>query len=661
MVDEQVNEFLRRIEEAFADLLAFLHKRHGQKSTSDIKKLKNLFKGLIAWSKHPDQEPYLHPARILDFRARRTKATVAKRNLNAIAQSVLRLRQSIHEAPDSYYRTRDGTISGVTFSIESYHREGRYRLKIELDGHDFVDIVRGIKKTEVSVQRYHASREEHAMFWQQYMLNVKDDFSYLNTKHLGGTIPLPENNVLLEDIYIPLRAARSTSLSKATHLTETTKWLSGISSSQAKDKAIVEKESFPPENVEKILHDILNNKSESRWLVILGEPGAGKSTLLAYLAYSLASGKAEQWGFKRFTPFFVDLFEYARSNNQDLMQYCVSKSLQGLADEKQKEGIREALSEVLNKCAKERKSDDGVFFLLDGLNNAKEKQCQVAQQIEVLRNRYKNAFIIVSSRSLDYYETPLNAFDHFVLDNLQYGDIIKFINTWFDVLSRRRKLTQTGTDWSEWKAQRCRHLLNHIDRNPSLKRISTNPLYLSFLVLISSDPDTHLPETQVRILDQYFAKLILDREREYRSSLGYKSILQAFVEISVVIHRSFFGDLQEDTTKDFVCNYIADQVDSDPEKLLEFWVNAGVFFVAKTLDQNELILPRYQTFVEYGLACKLSSTWDASSKRASLWKSLTSNLHNSSLFQPLALFFCSHSLSFFFCRECFKARGGCVF
>ncbi len=415
------------------------------------------------------------------------------------------------------------------------------------------------------------------------------------------------------------------------------KWLSGIPEEFAKQKEIVEKPASPPIPVEQIMKNALDKQDKTKsHMAFLGYPGSGKTTLVKYLAHSVASGKAEEWGLKGFIPFFIDLTDYHRRGDSDLLKYALDKAVEHIVDKTKRNGIKKVLERAITECEENSGKDGRVIFLLDALDETRDEKRRIVEEIERIRDLYKKAFIIVTSRTIGYYEAPLDGFECYLIEDLQIEEMSEFVRTWFRMLAEEKSGER---DWDDWVKSRTDFLIGKIDDTPGLRRIVVSPLHLTFLVLLASDPDAELPQTRAALYSRYFEKLFFNWEKKHGPlPFSKDEVLEGFREICWIIHGSLFGNIKYDPTRDFIKKPLKDSFSQDPDQLLDFWSRTGIFFVAKTKDQTEFILPRHLSLLEYGFACKLAQLWDDPIKREELWKALKANVNNRYLYEPLMLF-----------------------
>jgi HEAT repeat protein len=480
-------------------------------------------------------------------------------------------------------------------------------------------------------------------FLDDYLEQVEQRNRHLDVRYFDMLLPLIDNALELKDTYIGLRATKDNSMTSATPLTKDMEMSSGVSEEIVEEKRIVRKleDEIPqPVLVDQILRGILKKEDTAeRHIVFLGSPGSGKSTLLRYLALFVASNQFEKLGMESFAPIFIDLAEYARSKEGDLITFALKKAVENIVDGSTRKGIKEALRHCINQCENNGQTNGKVLFLMDALDEIRTEKRRIVRQIEDIRNRYGKAFIIVTSRTKDYYESPFIGFRLYPIQKLQDEELLVFVRKWFELIAERNAVEKPGMDWKIWANDRANILIDKIKKIPPLRYIATTPLYLTFLALLSSDPSTDIPQTRADLFHQFIEKLILKWEEKGEPAVAIYSddLINGFTEICWIIHGSLYGDIQYEPTLSFVKKRLVGPYSLNPSQILDFWIKAGVFHIVKTEYRKELILPAHSSFLEYGFAHKLTDLWDDPVEREELWNCLKLNLRNPALFEPILL------------------------
>jgi HEAT repeat protein len=541
-------------------------------------------------------------------------------------------------------------VERATEYIPKYEREGPvYRLKVLYEKIEYLDIfskvdsVAAKNKDALDSVALRSPSASEKTFFDDYLEQVEQRNRHLDVRYFDILLPLIDNALELKDTYIRLRATKDDSMTPATPLTEGLERSSGIPEQIVKEKGIVKKPGVEIHQhlfVDQILQSAFDHKDKAeRHMVFIGSPGSGKTTLLRHLALSTAMNYFNKWGMEDFVPILIDLSEYARNKGGDLLKFALKKAVENIVDRSTEKGIKKALRNCINQCETNGRASGKVLFLMDALDETGTEKRRIVRQIEDIRNRYGKAFIIVTSRTIDYYESPLIGFRRYLVDKLHDQEPLDFVRKWFELLGEKKTIEQPEMDWKIWANERADTLIQKMDNVPPLRLIITNPLCLTFLVLLASDPTADIPQTRADLYQQYIEKLILTWETKRDSGISDLSedLRGGFTEICWIVHRALYGDIQAEPTRDFVRKNIVGSYSLNPNQILEFWIKAGVFHIVKTEHQNELILPTHSTFLNYGFARKLADLWDDPKEREELWNNIEINLRNPLLYEPLLL------------------------
>lgn len=275
--------------------------------------------------------------------------------------------------------------------------------------------------------------------------------------------------IKLRDIYVPLNLLRVTNLS------DTTLEMPGANNAKLRTSlAHSPRHLFNRQNeLESIMHTndkktnleayslekiVLPNKK----VVILGGPGSGKTTMIRYLTTKYVTERDST-----FFPIFISLREYIKL-----------KSIE-------KASILEFISNYYN--SHDLKISSGFFakylsagscvVMFDGLDEILNDQDRIeaATKIEQFAASFgERNTIIVTSRIPSYRLAQLTGFEHYTLEQFQKGQISDFITKWFQIVEENTDCQTGGQE-----------LVSILSKDPNLLSLSTNPLMLSLICLIS--------------------------------------------------------------------------------------------------------------------------------------------------------------------------------
>jgi hypothetical protein len=275
--------------------------------------------------------------------------------------------------------------------------------------------------------------------------------------------------IKLRDIYVPLNLLRVTNLSDTSlelPNTNNSKLRSSLAGSprglfnqqnklesimQASDK----KTSLEAYSLEKIL---LPNKK----VVILGGPGSGKTTMIRYLTAKLITDKDST-----IFPVFVSLREYIKLKSNEttsildfISNYFNSHDL-----------------EISSGFFAKYLSAGSCVVMFDGLDEILNDQDRIeaATKIEQFAASFgEGNTIIVTSRIPSYRLAQLTGFEHYTLEQFQEEQISDFVKKWFQIVEENTDCQTGGHE-----------LISMLCKDPNLLSLSTNPLMLSLICLIS--------------------------------------------------------------------------------------------------------------------------------------------------------------------------------
>jgi hypothetical protein len=221
--------------------------------------------------------------------------------------------------------------------------------------------------------------------------------------------------------------------------------------------------------------------------VIVGDPGAGKTTMFKRL--TLLSINNELAGLPSL-PVYIKLHEFARSGNDDLLDFSATTWERAYAIPK----VQAA------RLLAERMEAGEVLFLLDALDetvigdnmeSAEESYKHVVRAIMQLTQRYHRVPIVVTARKEGYRQRgPLTGFTKLEVLDFLPEQIDLFITKWFEHYGDERRRGFAAM------------LITALKNQPRMTALAANPLLLSLIVLAYEDNDQQLPENRSRLYQQ---------------------------------------------------------------------------------------------------------------------------------------------------------------
>ncbi|MEZ2321723.1 MAG: NACHT domain-containing NTPase, partial [Microcoleus sp.] len=253
-------------------------------------------------------------------------------------------------------------------------------------------------------------------------------------------------------------------------------------------------EAIALENLEKYRHgyfsgpivsvlDVINDKSNYPYIVILGDPGAGKSTLLQYLALTWARSPLNSVTSLP-VPLLIELRIYIRNvesgHCKSFLEFCHKNS--GFICDLNQHQLHEQL-----------KAGDAVV-MFDGLDEIFDsgKREDVITAIHRFTNEYRRVRVIVTSRIIGYKPQRLQdvEFHHFILQDLNPSQIQDFVHRWHEL---------TFTDARE-KVRICDRMKRALEYSSTIQDLAGNPLLLTIMAILNRSQE--LPRDRAELYNQ---------------------------------------------------------------------------------------------------------------------------------------------------------------
>ncbi|MCP2732342.1 NACHT domain-containing protein, partial [Limnofasciculus baicalensis] len=229
--------------------------------------------------------------------------------------------------------------------------------------------------------------------------------------------------------------------------------------------------------------DIINDKPNHRYLVILGDPGAGKSSLLQYLALNWANSPLNNV-ISLPIPLLIELRTYMRNrdngNCHNFLEFFHQSS--------------GAISHLNQHQLQEQLKTGKVLVMFDGLDEVFDpgKREDVITDIHRFTNEYPNVQVIVTSRVIGYKPQRLRdaEFHHFMLQDLDEKQIEHFVYRWHEL---------TFSDEAD-KLRKKERLQRAINTSKAIQELAGNPLLLTMMAILNRNQE--LPRDRAELYNQ---------------------------------------------------------------------------------------------------------------------------------------------------------------
>ena len=292
--------------------------------------------------------------------------------------------------------------------------------------------------------------------------------------------------------------------------------------------------------------DLAQAVRESQYSVILGAPGAGKTTLLKYLALHFAmakrdgketvfGGAAQEELGKSLLPILFRIADYAERLHEQpdlsLLDYLRQfyrqwetffeseetsapdlDSPQPREDSRRENPVKvpllkgdlggsSGLKTLHFQLLLEQMRHGNCLMLLDGLDEVfdQESRRRIVEQINQFVEEFSSNKFVITSRIAGYRDVKLSSrFAEFTIEDMGCEQAEQFLHRWCRAIERAQQ-----PDASEEQCQRkgdgeAQAILEAIQANEGVQRLTANPLLLTILALIHRN-GSRLPNRRVEL------------------------------------------------------------------------------------------------------------------------------------------------------------------
>ncbi len=291
--------------------------------------------------------------------------------------------------------------------------------------------------------------------------------------------------------------------------------------------------------------------ARSQRLVILGDPGAGKTISLKFIALMLADRQAAaRLGLPApYLPVMVRLAHFAQALERE-----PALSLEGFllrAIQQEHDACHPQLADLVRRAL----GRGACAVLLDGLDEVGEDgkdgqslRTMVVKQVQKFADRWCTADdrpnrLIITSRIEGYWDEALRGCDHVELSPLSPPDEVEqFLLRWYRAYEQELDPALLPAVAGERAAGRVAGLLPQLMDAPGVKRLATNPLLLTILVLIYENVG-RLPNRRAKLYETCTNTLIAswreqqtDRHSRLLDDMGETMVTRLVAALAYWLH-----------------------------------------------------------------------------------------------------------------------------
>ncbi len=398
---------------------------------------------------------------------------------------------------------------------------------------------------------------------------------------------------------------------------------------------------------------------QNAYSVILGAPGAGKTTLLRYLALHFATakrddqetvigGEAKEDLGKTLLPIFFRIADYAEKLKQQpnltLTEYLRQFYRQWEAHfQTQGKMGTEGATFLLDAAMSEGK----CLILLDGLDEVfdQESRRQIVESINQFVNDFSNNKYVITSRIAGYRDVQLSSrFAEYMIEDMSSEKVEQFLYRWCRTVEKAQQPDANEEQIERKGNEQAANILNAIQENEGVKRLTANPLLLTILALIHRNGE-RLPNRRVRLYELAVQTLIEDWQLSKKLPDAPKVVLRETEVVELLAPLAYWmheekpsGLVTELEVQEQLATKMAELNDAEPESDL---VRQAVGeFLRKVRETTGLFVERapgvygfmHLTFEEY-----FAARYIADNDQSKIQELIQQHLHEPRWNEPILL------------------------
>ena len=392
--------------------------------------------------------------------------------------------------------------------------------------------------------------------------------------------------------------------------------------------------------------------------VILGAPGAGKTTLLRYLALHFATAKREDLETviagdtredlgKTLLPIFFRIADYAEKlklqPNLTLTEYLRQFYRHWETHFQTQTEMETEVAAFLLDAMRQGK----CLMLLDGLDEVFDQQSrrEIVESINQFVDEFPHNKYVITSRIAGYRDVQLSSrFAEYIIEDMSSEKVEQFLYRWCRTVEKAQQPDASEEQIERKGNEQAANILNAIQENEGVKRLTANPLLLTILALIHRNGE-RLPNRRVRLYELAVQTLIEDWQLSKKLPDAPKVVLRETEVVELLAPLAYWmheekpsGLVTELEVQEQLATKMAELNDAEPESDL---VRQAVGeFLRKVRETTGLFVERapgvygfmHLTFEEY-----FAARYIADNDQSKIQELIQQHLHEPRWNEPILL------------------------